>query len=325
MPQRLEALRTWLHEVLGEAELSIAPASSDASFRRYFRVEGAGDSLIAMDAPPDKEDTGPFVHVANMLAAVGVNAPRIIAAEPGQGFLLLTDLGHQAYLDSLSEENVDALYADALAALLVMQHNIHTAETELPPYSAQLLLEEMVLFRDWYLRQYRQQSLSESQHAALEQVFTQLVECALAQPRVFVHRDYHSRNLMVTEYNNPGILDFQDAVYGPVSYDLVSLLRDCYIAWPRERVESWALGYFHQLVTAGLISPQSDTTYLRWFDWMGVQRHLKATGIFARLHLRDNKPGYLGDIPRTLGYVREVAARYDELHDLHALLSDLTD
>jgi aminoglycoside/choline kinase family phosphotransferase len=183
----------------------------------------------------------------------------------------------------------------------------------------------MALFRDWYLRQYRQLSFSDSQHTALEQVFAHLVESALAQPRVFVHRDYHSRNLMVTEYNNPGILDFQDAVYGPVSYDLVSLLRDCYIAWPRERVEHWALDYFHRLAASGLITPQSDTTYLRWFDWMGVQRHLKATGIFARLYLRDNKPGYLGDIPRTLGYMREVAARYDELHGLHALLSELTD
>lgn len=306
-------------------ELTIAPASSDASFRRYFRVEGAGDSLIAMDAPPDKEDTGPFVHVANMLIAAGVNAPRIIAADPGQGFLLLTDFGRQSYLDSLNEENVDALYADALAALQRMQSEIRTAETELPSYSEQLLLDEMALFRDWYLQQYRQQSLSESQHAVLAQAFARLVDNALLQPRVFVHRDYHSRNLMVTEDNNPGILDFQDAVYGPVSYDLVSLLRDCYIAWPRHRVECWALDYFHRLAASGLIAPQADATYLRWFDWMGVQRHLKATGIFARLHLRDNKPGYLGDIPRTLSYVCEVAARYDELHGLYALLSELTD
>jgi aminoglycoside/choline kinase family phosphotransferase len=325
MPQRLEALNAWLYQVLDKSSISIAPASSDASFRRYFRVEGAGDSLIAMDAPPDREDTGPFVHVANLLATAGVNAPRIIAADPKQGFLLLTDLGHRAYLDALSEETVDSLYGDALTALHIMQRDIQNAQSELPPYSAQLLLEEMNLFRDWYLRQQRQHVLSAEQQAMLDGVFAQLVDSALEQPRAFVHRDYHSRNLMVTEHNNPGILDFQDAVYGPISYDLVSLLRDCYVAWPRERVEGWALNYFHQQAAAGLIPRHSDRIYLRWFDWMGVQRHLKASGIFARLNLRDNKPGYLADIPRTLGYVQEVTARYPELRGLHELLCELAD
>jgi hypothetical protein len=183
----------------------------------------------------------------------------------------------------------------------------------------------MALFRDWYCQQYRQQSFSAQTQAELAATFQLLAEAALVQPQVFVHRDYHSRNLMVTPEHNPGILDFQDAVIGPVTYDLVSLLRDCYIDWPRPRIEQWALAYLHRAADLGLIPHESDDTYLRWFDWMGVQRHLKAAGIFARLHLRDNKPGYLGDIPRTLAYVREVSARYAELSGLHRLLGEIGD
>jgi aminoglycoside/choline kinase family phosphotransferase len=333
MSNRLEALTQWLGETLHtRSGFQLAPASADASFRRYFRITGpavesafasSAGSLIIMDAPPDKEDSHPFVAISNLLADAGLNVPRVFAKDLEQGFLLLSDLGAQDYLGGLNEQTVDVLYADALNALFVMQKNATQHAEALPAYDETLLQNEMALFRDWYCLQYREFSFSDSQQAALEQVFQQLSESALAQPQVFVHRDYHSRNLMVTSQDNPGILDFQDAVRGPVTYDLVSLLRDCYIDWPRPRVEQWALDYLHRIADAKLISHETDETYLRWFDWMGVQRHLKATGIFARLHLRDNKPGYLDDIPRTLNYVRDVSARYPELKSLHTLLAPL--
>lgn len=342
MPERLEALTTWLTETLrvpvGESlpssEFQIAPASADASFRHYFRVTGPAvenafsesfGSLIAMDAPPDKEDSHPFVAISALLDEAGLSVPRVLAKDFAQGFLLLSDLGTTSYLDVLNEETADLLYGDALGALLHMQRDVSRKATFLPAYDATLLLNEMALFRDWYCEQYRQYSLSQTQCADLDDVFQQLSASALSQPQVFVHRDYHSRNLMQTTQHNPGILDFQDAVIGPVTYDLVSLLRDCYVAWPRQRVEQWALDYLHRATDAGVITPESDETYLRWFDWMGVQRHLKATGIFARLNLRDNKSGYLNDIPRTLNYVREVSVRYPELNSLHALLAHFPD
>ena len=331
MPQRLEALKRWLHDILSETEpekdrgndFQIAPASSDASFRRYFRITGIGDSLIAMDAPPAKEDTGAFIKIANMLVGIGVNAPRIIATNTEQGFLLLSDLGKQSYLKALNNSSVETLYGDALNALLTMQRSLSRQEGVLPSYDRELLLVEMGLFREWYLWRYLNLSLSAQHQAQLDNIFKLLADSALAQPQVFVHRDYHSRNLMVTDENNPGILDFQDAVIGPVTYDLVSLLRDCYITWPRDRVEQWALDYLRDAVDAGILPPQSESSFLRWFDWMGMQRHLKATGIFARLHLRDGKDDYLADIPRTLAYVQDVSARYPELRDMHALLDEL--
>ena len=316
MPQRLALLKTWLTDVLGTADFAIAPASSDASFRRYFRVQYRGDSHIAMDAPPAQEDTAPFIHVAELLTAQGLNAPRILARDVTQGFLLLTDLGDAPYLQVLSDDSVDALYADALSALRRMQQISADRLDGIPPYDHALLMQEMQLYRDWYLQQHCQQNLSPDEAQSLETVFARLAASALAQPVVFVHRDYHSRNLMRTETANPGIIDFQDAVQGAVTYDLVSLLRDCYIRWPRERVEAWALGYLREAQQAGIVDTVDDATWLRWFDWMGVQRHLKAAGIFARLNLRDGKPGYLADIPRTLGYVREVAGRYAELSPL---------
>ena len=321
MPQRVEALSQWLKGVLKRDGLRVAPASSDASFRRYFRVEGAGESRIVMDAPPEKEDTAPFIGVSQRLFAAGLNVPRVLEADTERGFLLLTDLGARSYLAALDEHSVEVLYGDALAALLAMQGRASTSA--LPPYDRSLLRAEMELFRHWYLERQLGLRLSAGQQQALDMTFELLAESALAQPQVFVHRDYHSRNLMVTQENNPGILDFQDAVRGPVTYDLVSLLRDCYIAWPRERVEGWALRYLRDAIAAGVVADIDQTTWLRWFDWMGVQRHLKASGIFARLNLRDAKPGYLSDIPRTLGYVREVSGRYGELEGLHALLDEI--
>jgi len=340
MPERLNALTVWLQKVLCDAsgvdassvDFQIAPASADASFRRYFRVTGssvegcfeaAGKSLIVMDAPPEKEDSHPFVTISSLLADAGLNVPQVFAKDFEQGFLLLSDLGTKSYLDALNESTVERLYVDALDALFNMQQNASQKMAELPAYNQTLLLNEMSLFGDWYCTKYRKFSFSDFQQTELDQTFQRLSASALAQPQVFVHRDYHSRNLMLTAQQNPGVLDFQDAVSGPVTYDLVSLLRDCYIEWPRQRVEQWALEYLQRVAGAGLIPRETDATYLRWFDWMGIQRHLKASGIFARLHLRDNKPGYLQDIPRTLGYVREVSARYPELKSLHTLLVNL--
>jgi len=351
MPQRLEALTRWLTEVLtadtGSAQqvvdFQLTPASTDASFRRYFRVTLDVNSrrhlsnkltqsatLIIMDAPPDKEQTEPFVRIATLLVGIGLNAPRILAQNVAQGFLLLSDLDNQEYLSVLDEHTVEGLYADALDALFVMQrdapHDTVTPSTfiptSLPTYDNTLLMREMGLFRDWYCEQHCNITFSPTQSVELDAVFQQLSDAAQQQPQVFVHRDYHSRNLMRTAQNNPGILDFQDAVVGPVTYDLVSLLRDCYIKWPREQVERWALTYLQRAAAAGIIPGESDETYLHWFDWMGVQRHLKAAGIFARLNIRDGKPGYLADIPRTLNYVCEVSARYPELQVLHRILSE---
>jgi len=321
LSERLQALTRWLHETGGLGDFDLRQVSGDASFRRYFRVRHAGGTCIAMDAPPDKEDSHPFVHVAELFGALGLNVPRVLSADLDQGFLLLSDLGDRLYLGELDETSADRLYGDALDALARLQACGPGADT-LPPYDAALLREEMERFRHWYLTRHLGLSLEPAQDAVLDTAFETLVANALDQPRVCVHRDYHSRNLLVAE-PNPGILDFQDAVHGPITYDLVSLLRDCYIAWPTDRVRDWALGYRERALEAGLLAETDQARFLRWFDLMGVQRHLKATGIFARLKLRDDKPAYLNDVPRTLGYVFEVAARYPELADFHALLGEL--
>ncbi|MEZ5541967.1 MAG: phosphotransferase [Pseudomonadota bacterium] len=321
MPQRLEALKRWLENELEFTDYTLAPASSDASFRRYFRVLHDGASFIVMDAPPDKEDSRPFIQVARQLVDAGLNAPEVLDEDLAQGFLLLSDLGSRPYLGALGEASVERLYGDALGALATLQT---CACGNLPPYDRALLLREMELFRDWLAGRHLGIELDAAQHALLDAAFALLVENALAQPQVFVHRDYHSRNLMVTARNNPGILDFQDAVCGPVTYDLVSLLRDCYIAWPRARVEEWALGYQALALQTGILREEHEdpAQFLRWFDLMGVQRHLKASGIFARLYHRDGKPGYLGDIPRTLGYITDTGSRYPELVPLCAFVEN---
>lgn len=326
MPQRLAVLQNWLSQVLERESVSVVPASTDASFRRYYRCSYNGGhdgrSLIVMDAPPSRETTAPFIHVSRLLNSVGLNAPKILAADSQQGFLLLTDLGQEDYLSALNDSTVNALYADALNALLVMQTALTEEAHSLAEYDAAFLRQEMELFREWYLTRHCGLVLSDEQQAGLDTVFHLLAESAVAQPQVFVHRDYHSRNLMLCADNNPGILDFQDAMFGPVTYDLVSLLRDCYIDWPRHQVEGWALDYLQRLMQAGVIAEQIDKqTLLQWFDWMGVQRHLKAAGIFARLSLRDNKHNYLDDIPRTLVYMREVCGRYEALRPLSQLLA----
>jgi aminoglycoside/choline kinase family phosphotransferase len=318
---RLDLLHRWLEDDLGWQHFSLAPASADASFRRYFRVTRGTETANAMDAPPAKEDVGPYLRVAGMLEAVGVNAPRILARNATDGFLLLTDLGVTTYLEELAEAGrAAALYADAIAALVRIQSRGGDLAPGLPPYDERLLRFEMGLFPDWLLARHLGLELDGAEAAALAQACDLLVANALAQPQVFVHRDYHSRNLMVCPGDNPGILDFQDAVRGPLTYDLVSLLRDCYVAWPQARVAAWALDFRRQAHSAGLPAGADEAEFLRWFDLMGVQRHLKAAGIFARLWHRDGKPGYLPDVPRTLGYVIEVCARHPEVAQLGALV-----
>jgi aminoglycoside/choline kinase family phosphotransferase len=320
---REQQMMNWLQQTLGMSVDSLLPASSDASFRRYFRLQHNAETFIVMDAPPDKEDCSPYIKVSAMLDKLGLHVPRVLETDRQQGFLLLTDLGSQLYLDALSGNTVDGLYGDALRALGVMQTCRPEQCGDLPPYDETLLRQEMALFTDWLLDQHLQWRLNNKQREMLQTIFDTLVVSALQQPRVFVHRDYHSRNLMVCEGHNPGILDFQDAVIGPLTYDLVSLLRDCYIAWPDTRVEEWALGYRERVLHTGILREDNERAFLRSFDLMGMQRHFKASGIFARLYHRDNKAGYLKDVPRTLAYISQVSQRYPEFHDLARLLEDV--
>ena len=315
MPQRLRQLEHWLERSCRLSDYRIAPASADASFRRYFRVTLAdGSSMIAMDAPPEKEDCRPFIEVAERMRAAGMHVPQVFAQDLEEGFLLLEDLGATDYLSVLTPDSVDALYADATGALLRLQT---TAPVEgLPPYDRELLLREMQLFPDWLLETHLGLPISADERGMLDQAFERLVDNALVQPVVCVHRDYHSRNLMLREVNNPGVIDFQDAVAGPVTYDLVSLLRDCYVRWPIERVDAWVGNYYRALHASDLLAGVGEAGFREWFDLMGVQRHLKAAGIFARLNHRDGKSGYLADIPRTLGYVVEVGGRRSEVKPL---------
>jgi len=315
LPERLDALKRWLESELEFRDYTINPASSDASFRRYLRVVHNGENFIVMDAPPAREDSRPFVTVSRLLFDAGLNVPEVIDADLSQGFLLLSDLGSELYLDALDDDSRERLYADALAGLAVIQA---CPTGELPLYDPELLSREMELFREWLVGKHLGLSLTDAQNGMLDDAFALLIDNALAQPKVFVHRDYHSRNLMVTASNNPGILDFQDAMLGPVTYDLVSLLRDCYIKWPVEQVDDWALGYQQLALQSGILRKEHDdpALFLRWFDLMGAQRHLKAAGIFARLNHRDGKPGYLADIPRTLSYITDLAERQPELAPL---------
>ena len=321
MDKRLEQLAAWVEKELGIKDGMIAPASSDASFRRYFRVTLPGKSFIVMDAPPDKEDCGPFIRISAAMARYGLNVPVVLEQDLAQGFLLLTDLGHQQYLSSLNGTTVDRLYGDAIAALVRLQANGEVKDGILPRYDHALLMREMLLFQEWFLERHLRITLNEEQQHELDEVLEWLAQQALQQPYVWVHRDYHSRNLMVTSEHNPGVLDFQDAVIGPVSYDLASLLKDCYIAWPRERIEAWVESYRRQAQDAG-VDVGDRGQLLQWFDLMGVQRHIKVFGIFARLNIRDGKPGYLQDIPRIMEYVLEVVRRVPQLQPLRRLLEE---
>jgi len=333
---RYTLLESWLAASLPGAGFALAPASADASFRRYFRLtldrEAHGArTLIAMDAPPPMEDCRPFVHVAKLLDDAGVHAPRVLAQDLERGFLLLTDLGTTTYLDALlgrerpqgrigEPTDPHALYLDAIDALVRWQ--AASREGELPPYDEVLLRRELDLFPDWYLAKHLGLDVDAAMRETLERTFAAVLANNLGQPRVYVHRDYHSRNLMVSD-PNPGVLDFQDAVHGPITYDLVSLLRDAYVAWDEERQIDWAARYWERARNARLPVDADFGTFWRDFEWMGVQRQLKVLGIFARLWHRDGKDGYLGDMPRVMGYLRGACRRYSALDPLARLLDSI--
>jgi aminoglycoside/choline kinase family phosphotransferase len=314
---RSAARLAFVRRHLQNSGFRIAPASADASFRSYWRVETADStpilsSFVLMDAPPDKEPIAPWLDIGSRLRAVGVHAPEVFASDANEGFVLMEDLGTRTYLPELNEASADALYADALAALARMQQ----ADTAgLPPYDRNFLVAEMELMPEWFLKRHLGFTPSCEEWDVIEAAFTFLVHAVLEQPRTFVHRDYHSRNLLATADHSPGVIDFQGAMFGPVTYDLASLLRDCYIEWDDARVATWAES-FRQRVAA----KTDAATFRRWFDLTGLQRHIKVLGIFCRLHYRDAKAQYLGDLPLVWRYVMAIAGRYPELVDFSTLL-----
>jgi len=314
-------LENWLNQVLPNKKFTLSTASADASFRRYFRVHLQGETLIAMDAPPPQEDCTPFVKIAKLMLGAGLNVPKVIAQDLSQGFLLLSDLGDDTYLSQLNVNNAQTLYGDATDALIRLQ--LASKPNVLPPYDDALLTREMNLFPDWYIKKHLNGALEGKQEAALKASFQALNQNILAQGQVYVHRDYHSRNLMITKENNPGVLDFQDAVFGAITYDLVSLLKDAYIAWDEEQIIDWAVRYWQPAKKAGLPVPDDFSEFYRNFEWMGAQRHIKILGIFARLYHRDGKDGYLKDMPLVMQYLRKVCERYVELRPMLRLLDEL--
>ena len=324
---RMISLLEWLAS-LSEFHLdvqTVRPASSDASFRRYFRVDSPTGSYVVMDAPPDKERVEPFIHIADIFGRSGVAVPRVLAKNIEKGFLLLSDLGVTTYLNELNDETANRLYLDAIDALISIQ-SISQPDI-LPEYDRAALLRELELFPEWYIGKHLNVQMSEKQKAELDKVFRLILANNLSQPQVFVHRDYHSRNLMRLGQNdnNPGILDFQDALFGPITYDLVSLLKDAYIEWDEEKVLDWVIRYWEKAKRIGLpVNPDIDLFY-RDFEFMGIQRHLKVLGIFARLYHRDGKEAYLNDIPLVLKYADKTAQRYSELAPLARLLDEIQD
>ncbi len=317
--ERKQLLIEWLEGIFETSDFSCEAASSDASFRRYFRITLADKTFVVMDAPPDKEDCTDFISIATFLFTQGINAPQIFHQSLERGFLVLSDLGSESYLDGLTNITATSRYDDAVQALHKM-HQLSLSEVSLPPYDSQLLGQEMDLFEEWFVKKLLNVTLLSEDKETLAKMKKMLINSALEQPQVFVHRDYHSRNLMVTEENNPGIIDFQDAVIGPITYDLVSLYRDCYIAWPNDMIYEWLDVFLQQRQDNGCDDVFNSSTFYQWFDWMGVQRHLKVLGIFARLSLSDGKPSYLNDIPQTMAYVLDVCRGYDVLLPLAEMI-----
>ena len=317
---RALAARTFALQALGLETATFAPASADASFRRYFRLSHAGESWVVMDAPPEREDCRPFLHVAQLMLDAGINSPRILAQDLSQGFLLLSDLGRQTFLHVIDEQNADALFTDAIIALVQWQQASRAGV--LPPYDEALLARELALFPDWYVARHLGRSFTPEQQGWWDAGCKLLIARALAQAKVFVHRDYMPRNLMVSQ-PMPGVLDFQDAVHGPISYDLASLFKDAFLSWPAERVAGWRQQYWDAARAAGLPVPSDYAEFVRDFDLMGLQRHLKVLGIFARINYRDGKPAYLADTPRFIRYVREVVDTDAELLPLKQLFDSL--
>ena len=318
--QRQKQLTEWLKGQFPDSAFDLAPASADASFRRYFRATFHDRSLVVMDAPPPQENCRPFLHIAKLFEEAGTHVPHVYAQDLEQGFLLLSDLGNTTYLQALNAGNARELYGAATDALIKIQ--LASRENELPPYDEALLLREMRLFPDWYITKHLQVTLNEKQSAKLEEVFQRIIKNNLAQPRVYVHRDYHSRNLMVTE-PNPGILDFQDAVYGPITYDLASLFKDAYIRWEEAQIMDWLIRYWEKARAVSLPVHEDFGEFYRDYEWMGVQRHIKVLGLFARLYHRDGKEGYLKDMPLVMEYLRRACARYVDLKPLLNLLDIL--
>ncbi|MCK4494499.1 MAG: phosphotransferase [Methylococcales bacterium] len=318
LDKRATELLSWLENDLSLTISDFKPASSDASFRRYFRATHPQGSYVVMDAPPHKENTEPFIRIAKLLKESDINVPTIYHAHQAKGFLLLEDFGAVCLLDQLNVSNAQKLYLNAFDELFKLQTNISPKASKLSAYNAPLLTQELSLFYDWFSEQLIGQTIPE---AVKQNLNNCLIESALAQPQVCVHRDYHSRNLMLLENDNIGVIDFQDAVIGAITYDLVSLLRDCYISWSEGCVESWLNRYYQRLL-AHKMTDVSFAEFKRWFDLMGLQRHMKAIGIFARLHLRDQKSGYLADIPRTMAYIETVCQQYSELEGFYHWLSN---
>ncbi len=323
MDQRLQQLQHWVNQSLSSLDYrgidQLESVSGDASFRRYFRQNTDQGSLIAVDAPPEKENSQPFVDIARQWHAQGVQVPTLLNIDLTQGFMLLSDFGDRLLLPSLTDQTADQLYGQAIDSLI----HIQQTQLSLPPYDQALLDREMALFQDWYLEVQLGLTLNRSDKSLLADTFSLLRDTALGQPQVPVHRDFHSRNLMLLNDHSIGIIDFQDAVQGPYTYDLVSLLRDCYIAWPQEKVEEWAILYFKKAHHQGVGSGTALEQQMLWFDWMGLQRHLKAIGIFSRLCHRDGKHAYLHDIPRTLNYVLQVSSQYEGMEAFHQWLQQV--
>lgn len=318
--KRFALLKNWISSQFPKTSFTLEAASKDASFRRYFRVKFEDRSLIAMDAPPTQEDCRPFIQVSELFYAAGSHVPRVLARDLEQGFLLLDDLGTTTYLQILRDGDADRLYRDAIESLIKIQ--LASRADVLPDYDETLLLREMRLFPDWYVAKHLRLGLSPAQTDVLNSMFERVLQNNMAQPRVYVHRDYHSRNLMLS-VPNPGILDFQDAVYGPITYDVVSLFKDAYIIWDEERVLDWVVRYWERAKKASLPVASDFAGFYRDFEWMGVQRHLKVLGIFARLNYRDGKESYLKDLPPVMQYLRKACGRYPDLTPLLRLLDEL--
>lgn len=329
MDQRQKSLASWATthlkdrlQIDAEITLPLIAVSGDASFRRYFRISANGQSFICMDAPPEKEDSAPFVAIARSWYQSGVPVPEIVACDLEQGFMLLSDMGDTLYLDQLDPGSADLLYQQALQTMVKIQQCSKVEGYRLPTYDQARLITEMSLCPDWFFTQLLGLELSAAEHRMLSDAYQILVASALEQPRVCVHRDYHSRNLMLLPDQSIGVLDFQDAVLGPISYDLVSLIRDCYISWPQDKEEQWIKAYLQLAQQAQLIRDIDYPQFKRWFDWMGMQRQIKCVGIFSRLYLRDGKAGYLKDIPRTFAYLKSVCESYSEFFVLNHWLDE---
>jgi N-acetylmuramate 1-kinase len=318
---RQAMLRAWLQSLYPERTFVLTPASNDASFRRYFRIQIGEETRIAMDAPPSHEDCATFVKVAELFRSSGINVPVIHAQNLPDGFLLLSDLGDTTYLAGMTADNAHSLYLNAFDALVRIQQISRPGI--LPDYDLERLDKELQLFPDWYIAKHLGVTLTTEQRLVMDEAFTAILTNNLAQPKVFVHRDFHSRNLMITT-PNPGILDFQDALYGPITYDAVSLLKDAYVEWDEERVLDWLIRYWEKAKRAGLLVNSDFAVFYRDFEWMGLQRHLKVLGIFARLYHRDGKDAYLKDLPLVLRYTRKACARYGEFGKFLKLLDQLT-